>query len=89
MQDWKEEAERKQKARFFSDTVFCVCACVATYLCLFVCMNNSGPWRGQPAAVMRRTCIDSKYCWWEAIDLTAICPNFSQEAAIVCCLYID
>lgn len=77
-------AGRQQKDTSFSDAVFRVYLWVwvrrAAHLCLFVCMNNSGPWRGQPAAVMRGTCIDSKYCWWGAIDLTTICPNFSQEA---------
>lgn len=85
------ETGRQQKASFYCDAVFCVYLWMwvsgAAHLCLFVCMNNSGPWRGQPAAVMRRTCIDSKYCWWEAIDLTTICPNFSQEAEAFCSLY--
>lgn len=85
------EAVRQQKDSFLSDALcrVCICECVrgAAHLCLFVCMNNSGPWRGQPAAVMRRTCIDSKYCWWEAIDPTTICPNFSREAEGFCSLY--
>ena len=30
--------------------------------------------------LMRTTSIDSKCCWWEAIDPTAAWPNFSQLA---------
>lgn len=90
----RKDRRQREKAKgqlllWCSILCVCVCVCVAAYLCLFVCMNNSGPWRGQPAAVMRRTCIDTKYCWWEAIDPTAICPNLSQEAGAVCSLYSD
>lgn len=92
MKDTKEGAEtdgesKRPDSSLMQHSVF-VCA-RAVNLCLFVCMNNSGPWRGQPAAVMRRTCIDTKYCWWEAIDPTAICPKFSRGAGTVCRRYSD
>ncbi|MED6231736.1 hypothetical protein ATANTOWER_006491 [Ataeniobius toweri] len=41
--------------------------------------SSLGPWRGQLAAVMRRTSIDTIYCLWEVIDPTAVCPALIKE----------